>query len=87
MIKAFGKRVLVSLVDLNKDEKVGSLLLPSKDNMITGSVVGFGFNVDDGIDLGDIIYFNKIDGVPVKINGDDYVSVHENSIVAAWKDK
>ncbi len=87
MIKAFGKRVIVSVVDLNKEQKVGSLIMPTKDDLITGIVIDYGYNVDDGLEPGDVVYFNKHDGIPVKINGDDYLSIREESILAGWKDK
>jgi len=87
MIKAFGKRIIISLVDLSIEKKVGSLIMPSKDDTSTGIVISYGSEVDTGIDLGDIIYFNKRDGMSVKINGEEYLSVHEGCVVAAWKDK
>lgn len=87
MIKAFGKRILISVVDLSIEQKVGSLIMPSKEDAITGIVMGYGCEVDENIDYGDVVYFNKRDGVAVKINGDDYLSLHESCILAGFKDK
>ncbi len=84
MIKALGKRVIVQKVDL--EIKKGSLLLEAK-NYYTAFVMAYGGDVDVAIDVGDIVYIGNSHGFSLEINGSSFISVHEESILAAWKDK
>lgn len=86
MIKAFGKRIIVDVVDL--EPKKGSLLLVTKDRgIITAKVIAFGSEVDKSIEVGDMLYLYPFTGEKVEINGHEYLSVPEDHVVAAWDDK
>lgn len=86
MIKALGKRLIVEEVKL-QPKKESLLILPDDKTNITAVVLAFGGEVDKGIDLGDIVYLLHDTGIPISINGVEYLSIVENQIIAAWKDK
>ena len=90
MIKAFGKRVIVRLIDLNLKalHKTHSLMLVTTDSPIqTGQVVCYGCEVDCEISLHDIVYFLKHHGMKLEINGEEYWVLEESQILAGWCDK
>lgn len=81
MIKALGKRVIVKVVDI-KPKTPALLILPDGKDLITASVICFGEDVDASLTCGDIVYLHPHTGTEVKIKGENYLSIHEEQILA-----
>jgi len=46
-----------------------------------------GSEVDDELEVGDVVYLPTDTGIHIDINGEKYLSISENQILAAFKDK
>lgn len=86
MITAVGKRIIVEPIDLSP-KKESFLILPNQKQPCTVLVVAVGSEVDKNIDIGMVLYLPDDCGIPVEINGETYLSIVENQVLAAWKDK
>lgn len=87
MIKAVGKRLIVQEIELKKEEKKGVLIIPGQKEQMTVRVVAIGSEVDKNVELHDILFLPWETGIPVEVNGEVFLSVNENQILAAWRDK
>lgn len=86
MIGAVGKRLVVREI-VEHDEKVGNLILNKRKDQVRAEVMSFGSEVDKSISLHDIVILPPETGIQIKINGEDYLSINENQILATWQDK
>lgn len=86
MIKACAKRLIVSEIE-EQEERKSVLILPSKKDQVRAFVIAMGSEVDDGLEVGDVVYLPTDTGIHVDINGEKYLSISENQILAAFKDK
>jgi co-chaperonin GroES (HSP10) len=83
MIKCYRNRIIVK--DVQLDEKVVSILIIPKDkDLITGTVIAFGSDVDEKIAYNDILYYRPYSGTMVDIDADKFRSLDESEIVAGW---
>ena len=91
MLKPLGDRIIIELVEL--EEKTASgIVLPdtAKEKPQEGKViaVGTGRVLDNGervaleVSVGDSIIFSKYAGTEVKYDGNEYLIVRENDILA-----
>lgn len=90
MLKPLGDRVVLKAED--EEQTVGGIVLASnaKNKPTTGTVVavGPGKTLDNGqvrelsVKEGDKVLFDKCAGSEVEYNGDKYLVVHENDLVA-----
>ena len=91
MLKPLGDRIIIELVEL--EEKTASgIVLPdtAKEKPQEGKVVavGTGRVLENGervaleVSVGDNIIFSKYAGTEVKYDGNDYLIVRENDILA-----
>ncbi|KRM03223.1 co-chaperone GroES [Limosilactobacillus gastricus] len=90
MLKPLGDRVVLKAED--EEQTVGGIVLASnaKNKPTTGTVVavGPGKTLDNGqvrelsVKEGDKVLFDKYAGSEVEYNGDKYLVVHENDLVA-----
>ena len=91
MLKPLGDRIIIELVEL--EEKTASgIVLPdtAKEKPQEGKViaVGTGRVLDNGervaleVSVGDSIIFSKYAGTEVKYEGNEYLIVRENDILA-----
>ena len=91
MIKPLGDRVILE-VQKEEEQTVGGIVLASnaKEKPQTGKVlaVGTGRVLDNGekvvpsVKEGDTVVFDKYDGTEVSYEGEKYLVVRENDIVA-----
>ncbi len=81
MIKAVGKRLLVQVIEDTSDKK-GFLIVPSEKKNFTALVVAIGGEVDKNIDVGDVVHLLHDTGMPVSVNGFEYLSIVENQVIA-----
>lgn len=91
MLKPLGDRVILE-VQKEEEMKVGSLVLASnaKDKPTQGTVVavGEGRTLDNGVKVapsvkkGDKVIFDKYAGTNVKYEGQEYLVVRANDIMA-----
>jgi len=83
IIKPLGKRVLIKQVEQEEVTKSG-IVLPgtaSKEKPITGEVLAVGKDVED-VKAGDKVIFEKYTGTEVKLDGQEYIIVKEQDIIA-----
>jgi co-chaperonin GroES (HSP10) len=87
MIKALGKRIIVEVVNLETPKASLLLIVPTGKELITARVIAVGSEVDHNVDYLDIVYLYPGTGREVKIDGSEYLSITEDQVLAAWKDK
>ena len=90
VLKPLGDRVLVK-VDQEEEKEVGGIVLTSsaKEKPQEGSVkaVGEGNMTPEGkkvelsVKVGDKVMFDKYAGTEVKVDGEDYLIMHEKDIM------
>lgn len=89
-IRPLGDRVLVKPLDKEKQER-GGLIIPdtAKEKPQEGEIVaaGKGKTTDEGklipieVKVGDKILYGKYSGTEIKIDGDDYLIMHQEDIL------
>jgi co-chaperonin GroES (HSP10) len=84
MIYTVGKRILATPLEVKKEPK-GSLLLPALKDYITAEVFITGDDVGAEIDRGDIIIIPWNCATEIEINGDKYLSLLEDHVLAVWR--
>jgi chaperonin GroES len=95
-IRPLGDRVLVEPLDKEKQER-GGLIIPdtAKEKPQEGEIVaaGKGKVSDDGkvlpmdVKAGDRILYGKYSGTEIKIDGDDYLIMHQDDILGILESK
>ena len=81
MIKAFGKRLLVRIVE--KEKKVGSLIFISDNKeFLIGKVYSVGPMCGPDCSGFDYAFFHKNSGLLVESDGVEYISIREDEILA-----
>lgn len=90
-LKPLGDRVLVKRDDTADEQSAGGIIIPdtAKEKPQRGTVVaaGPGATKDDGkrapmeVKEGDKVLFGKYSGTEVKLDGEEYVIMHENDIL------
>ena len=89
-IKPIGDKVLVEILE-EEAQKVGSLYVPdtAKEKPQQGKIVAVGEGAKDGKDIipmsvkvGDTVLFGKYAGTDVKHEGNEYLLLSENDILA-----
>ena len=95
-IRPLGDRVLVKPLDKEKQER-GGLIIPdtAKEKPQEGEIVaaGKGKVSDDGkvlpmdVKAGDRILYGKYSGTEIKIDGDDYLIMHQEDILGILESK
>lgn len=92
MINAYGERILVRIVELEK--KKGVLIIPDekKDYQIgqvvsLGAALAFeGIPTDAPVFIGDYVYTRKYAGLLIEYDGIEYVSLDTKEILAYSKE-
>ena len=89
-IRPLGDRVLVKPLDKEKQER-GGLIIPdtAKEKPQEGEIVaaGKGKTTDEGklipieVKVGEKILYGKYSGTEIKIDGDDYLIMHQEDIL------
>lgn len=95
-IRPLGDRVLVKPLEKEKQERSG-LIIPdtAKEKPQEGEVVaaGKGKTSDDGkllpmdVKTGDKILYGKYSGTEIKIDGDDFLIMHQDDILGVLESK
>lgn len=88
MIEAFGDRILVRIVEIEK--KKGLLIVPDeKKDFQIGQVFSIGYDaslfehsLDAYLDVGDYVYTRKYAGLLIEYDGIEYVSLEQKEILA-----
>lgn len=80
-MRPLGKRVLVKRDEIG-EAKVGSFYIPetSQEKPLEGSVVSFALGVK-GLNEGDKVLFGKYAGQEVKVQGKEYLLLHEDEVL------
>ena len=91
MLKPLGDRIIIELVELEEKTASGIVLpdtakeKPQEGKVVavgTGRVLEKGERVDLEVSVGDSIIFSKYAGTEVKYDGNEYLIVRENDILA-----
>ncbi len=95
-IRPLGDRVLVKALEKEKQER-GGLIIPdtAKEKPQEGEVIaaGKGKIADDGkllpmdVKAGDKILYGKYSGTEIKIDGDEYLIMHQDDILGVLESK
>jgi chaperonin GroES len=95
-IRPLGDRVLVRPLDKEKQER-GGLIIPdtAKEKPQEGEIVatGKGKTTDEGkilpmdVKKGDKVLYGKYSGTEIKIDGDDYLIMHQEDILGILDSK
>ncbi|MBL0349048.1 MAG: co-chaperone GroES [Elusimicrobia bacterium] len=95
-IRPLGDRVLVKPLDKEKQER-GGIIIPdtAKEKPQEGEIVaaGKGKVSDDGkvlpmdVKAGDRILYGKYSGTEIKIDGDEYLIMHQDDILGILESK
>ena len=90
-IKVFGAR-LVLIPDKKEEQTTSGIILPEKaqEETYTGTViaVGQGVRLENGthfpmeVQVGDKVMYSRLAGVPYEENGEHYLIINENHIIA-----
>ena len=91
-LKPLGDRVIVERIEDDVQKSPGGIIIPdtAKEKPQKGKIiaVGEGKKDDDGkripMDVveGDIVIFGKYSGTDVKVDGNEYLVMHESDIIA-----
>lgn len=95
-IRPLGDRVLVKPLEKEKQER-GGLIIPdtAKEKPQEGEIIaaGKGKTSDDGklipmdVKAGDKILYGKYSGTEIKIDGDEYLIMHQDDILGVLESK
>jgi len=95
-IRPLGDRVLVKPLEKEKQER-GGLIIPdtAKEKPQEGEIIaaGKGKTSDDGklipmdVKAGDKILYGKYSGTEIKIDGDEYLIMHQDDILGVLEPK
>ncbi|WP_373702533.1 co-chaperone GroES [Weissella soli] len=88
MLKPLGDRVVIKVQEA-EEQVVGGIVLASnaQEKSVEGTVVAVStqtigeFNAPTAVKEGDKIVFDKFAGSAVKIDGEDYLVLHEKDII------
>lgn len=90
-VKPLGDRVLIQASDAKQKTK-GGILLPdtAKEKPQEGKIVavGTGKKTDDGkviplsVKVGDVVLYGKYSGTEIMVDGEEYLIVREDDVVA-----
>jgi len=90
-IKPLADRVLVKRIDEEEEQKVGGIIIPdtAKEKPQEAEIVAVGpGKTEDGkivpleVSIGDKVLIGKYSGTEVKIEGEDYLIMREDDILA-----
>jgi chaperonin GroES len=91
-LKPLGDRVIVERIDEDVQKTPGGIIIPdtAKEKPQLGKIVavGDGKKDDDGkripmdVSAGDVIFFGKYAGNEIKVDGKEYLIMHESDIMA-----
>jgi chaperonin GroES len=90
-IKPLADRVLVKRIDEEEEQKVGGIIIPdtAKEKPQEAEIVAVGpGKTEDGkivpleVSVGDKVLIGKYSGTEVKIEGEDYLIMREDDILA-----
>ena len=91
-VKPLGDRVLVERIEEEIQKSAGGIIIPdtAKEKPQRGKVVavGEGRKDDNGkriamdLEVGDMVIFGKYAGSEVKVDGNEYLIMHESDIIA-----
>jgi co-chaperonin GroES (HSP10) len=82
MILAAAKRLVVKEIVSDEVPQKGLLILPTKKEQVLAVVVATGIEVDQQIKPNDLLYLPDNTGIPLEIEGEEYLSIVENQILA-----
>jgi len=95
-IRPLGDRVLVKPLDKDKQER-GGLIIPdtAKEKPQEGEIIvaGKGKTTDEGklipmdVKAGDKILYGKYSGTEIKLDGEDYLIMHQDDILGVLEAK
>ena len=89
-VKPLGDRVLVK-PKIEKEEKIGSIIVPdtAKEKPQEGEVIAVGDGKYESgklipleVKAGDSVLYGKYSGTEIKHNGEEYLIIRENDILA-----
>ncbi len=90
-VKPLGDRVLIKRLEEEEEKSAGGIIIPdtAKEKPQKGKVisVGPGRTTEDGkripmeLKEGDEVLFGKYAGTDIKIDGEEYLIMHENDIL------
>jgi chaperonin GroES len=90
-IRPLADRVLVKRIDEEEEQRVGGIIIPdtAKEKPQEAEVVAVGpGSIDDGkrvaleVKAGDKVLIGKYSGTEVKIEGEDYLIIREDELLA-----
>ena len=89
MLKPLSDRVIVKMVEVDESTKSGIIISSSKDSSHIAEVISVGIGkVVDGkieqanISKGDKVVINKYSGTEIKYEGEEYIIIKQEDILA-----
>lgn len=78
-----GNGIIIETIDQEKISEGGIIIPDTAENKIQkGKVMSIGDDADILVQVGDIVLFEKYIGLPMPINGKDYLIMAESNILA-----
>ena len=82
MIKSVGKRIIVKELMDEKEEKKGIILSVNEKKPVKALVIAIGTDVDEQLIESDTVILHPHTGNPVEIDGEKYLAIYEDQILA-----
>ena len=82
-----GNRVLIKRVE-EENTTASGIIIPdtAKEKPLEGEVIAVGADaVDEGINEGDIVVFQKYAGTDITLNGEEYLILNSDEILGVMK--
>lgn len=88
MIRPIGSRIIIKL-DETESTTTSGLIIKSEERPLTGTVIAVGTGTQNllgniiplSVQVGDKVLLNKFSGVPVKLDGEEFVAVKEEELI------
>lgn len=86
-IKPLGERILLKCIE-DKIQVRDGIIIPDamKEKRYLGEVVELGPKASSFLRVGDQVQLPAYSGTPVKMDGEDYILIDEDSILGKWKE-
>lgn len=86
MIKACGKRLIIKEIEEEIEDRKSIVIVPKKREQVRGIIIALGSEVDQALNLGDLVILPDDHGIHITIDGDQFLSISENQILAACQE-
>lgn len=88
MIRPIGSRIIVKL-DETEDKTTSGIIIKTEERPLTGTVIAVGTGTQNLMgnliplhcQVGDKVLLNKFSGIPVKLDGEEFIAVKEEELI------